>query len=96
MGEKRSELKCRVGGGVRSTGEDEEDRNEDVIGKGIGGFDFFGFQMSSEGEWYHAASLYTFKKQNDYNKVMDIKTKSTNFLTQDVAKGLIKNNKQKS
>ena len=54
MGEKRSELKCRVGGGVRSTGEDEEGRNEDVIGKGTGGFDFFGFHMSSEGEWYHA------------------------------------------
>ena len=35
-------------------GEDEEGRNEDVIGKGTGDFDFFGFHMSSEGEWYHA------------------------------------------
>ena len=53
MGEKRSELKCRVGGGVRSTGEDEEGRDEDdENGKGTGGFDIFGFHMSSEGEWY--------------------------------------------
>ena len=51
LGENRSRLKCRVEEGVRSTGEDDEGNDEDVIGKGTGGFlDFFGFHMSSEGE----------------------------------------------
>ena len=51
LGEKRSELKCRVEEGVRSTGEDDEGNGEDVIGEGTGGFlDSFGFHMSSEGE----------------------------------------------
>ena len=55
MGEKRSEQKCRVGGGVRSKGEVDGEGNEDKIGDGSGDFlEFSGFQMSSEGEWYHA------------------------------------------
>lgn len=51
----------------------------------------FEILVNSAGIAKHSKSLDT--KQNDYNKVMDINTKSAYFLTQAVAKGLIKNNK---
>ena len=51
----------------------------------------FEILVNSAGIAKHSKSLDT--KQNDYNNVMDINTKSAYFLTQAVAKGLIKNNK---